>query len=283
MRSALLLALLALATSSTACGGGDDEPAAGGAAPAATEARHRAALDGVCAAHARDVQRLSLELTVPQRFADQGPYDRGRADALRTQADGLAALEPPASLRPEHETLVGAARAYAEAYGETARLAEGGDEAAWRASVPGHQRQGAALLDAAAELDLRACARRPSPAVAADVRAVVERVLLGGDPDGSCTRDVTPAFLASNLSGTRERCRQALAGLRGDGATLEFVEAVGVDGITGVDGVIASANVLFTGSRERPARRFVYDLVFTDGRWRLDSAFEPPAGGAQGA
>ncbi|MCK9247631.1 MAG: hypothetical protein M0P31_01440 [Solirubrobacteraceae bacterium] len=239
--------------------------------------RFLAEVDVVCVRHARDVRTLTRQLGTPSTFADRAPVDARRAQAVRAQADRLRALRPPPELRDRFAAFVGAATAYADAFEASARASAAGDETAWRPTVRAHLDRGDALLASAAELGLGPCSRRPSASMAAAVRATTERVLLGRDPERSCTGDVTSAFLRSNLSGSRRSCLQVLRGLRADGATVTFVETAGVRGITGVDTVIASANVRFATTRDRPAKDLVYDLVWEDGRWRLDSAFEPPA------
>lgn len=245
-------------------------------APPADPTRFLGTVDAVCIQHARDVRDLTRELGAPEAFADRAPHDARRAQTVRDQADRLQALHPPPSLRERFLPFLDAATAYADAFEASARAAAAGDEAAWQPTVRAHLDRGGALIAAAVELGLRACSRRPSASVAAAVRSTTERVLLGRDPARSCARDVTRAFLRSNLSGSRRSCLEVLRGLTADGATVTFVEEAGVRGVTGVDGVIASANVRFSTRRGRPAKRLVYDLVREDGRWLLDSAFEPP-------
>ncbi len=115
------------------------------------------------------------------------------------------------------------------------------------------------------------------------MQRVVERVLLGQDPDGSCANDITEQFLETNLTGTRKGCEEVLRGLRSDGATVTFQRSVGVDGVTGVDKVVASANVTFSTERGKPGKSLVYDLIWDESRWRIDSAFDRSAVAADSA
>lgn len=213
------------------------------------------------------VRAIGVRLGLPAGFADQGPYELARASAARTMATDLGRLHP----REPLADLAGAATRYADAYAVAGEAAAASDQRGWTAGVDRYQQEGSVMLDAAVAADLRACARRPSDEQAGAVRTVVDRVLQGQSAERSCAEDVTPSFRRNHLGGAR-RCARALRRFGRD-LTIQYYRTVGVGGVTGVDGVLATANVALVTGNDR--RRALYDLTWDDGRWRIDSVFAP--------
>lgn len=233
--------------------------------------RTAAAADATCVDHARAVSAIHARLG----SADQGPemasYDDARAGEATRQVVRIRAVIPPPELDELHFSLIRAHADYADAYAVVAERSAAGDEAGRRTANRRRDEFGNGLLATARSLGLTACARMLPPAAEREVAAVARRVLTGTGGDASCDRDVTPRFIASNAGGAPAGCRQVLAALRTDGATVRVVA------ITGVDTVLAGVTVDFAAAAGRPAKRLVYDMIWDDaeGSWRIDSAYEP--------
>lgn len=270
IRPALIAALGAAVMAASACGGGDDDSA--DATPPRSAAEYRAAADAACAAFARTNDEL-VRAGTPQTLDEQERLDTALAEAADTQAETFAALAAPANLQSDHEALVANHRENADAYRRAAAAAGQNDADAHAAATEARAEVGNEQLRLSRALGLEACARVLPAAARGDVQAVTRRVLLGESPEQSCDGDVTEAFIASNLSGTREACIGILEGLRDDGATVD------ISSITGVDGVIASANVAFSTERGKTPRTLTYDLVWDEdaSAWKINSAFDAEA------
>lgn len=268
MTRRLLAAIAAgLALAVSACGE-EDEPA--DAVPPRSAADYRAAADAACVTFARENDRL-VRGSTPENLTQQAALDTALARAADAQTRALDALAAPADLARTHDALVANHRENADAYRAAAGEAQAGDADGHAAATRRRAEIGNEQLRISRELGLQDCARVLPEDTRTRVEEVTRRVLLGTDPARSCDEDVTAAFLQSNLSGTRAACREVLRGLRDDGATVD------VESITGVDRVIASANVRFSTEGGKPAKALTYDLVWEDGAWRLQSAFDPGA------
>lgn len=270
MISRLVLCTFAAAALAVGGCGADEEPADD--VPPRSAADYRTAADTACTAFARTNDELVRD-GAPQTLDEQERLDTALAEAADTQAAAFAALSAPADLQADHEALVANHRENADAYRTAAQAAGDGDADGHREATQARNDVGTEQLRLSRELGLEACARVLPTVARGDVQTVTRRVLLGEAPDRSCDEDVTEAFLASNLSGTREACVEILEGLRADGATID------ISSITGVDGVIASANVAFSTERGKEPRTLTYDLVWDKdaSAWKLNSAFDPEA------
>ncbi len=283
--AAAVVVLVAIVMVLAACGAEDPaEPTSGAAAPAAPSAPASPTSGGaatssfardadeICADHARSVEAIGARLGVPSELgSDQQAYDRARAQASAAQLRELERLSPPSADAAQFAALLSNHREYASLYEQAVPVADGSDAARYRELTSQRLRLGQAQVELSADLGLQACSRTLPPEVAEEVRTVVERVFTGADPEGSCERDVTPAFIDSNLSGSLTACREILEGLATDGATVEFVR------FNGVDEVVASAVVRFSTEQGKPPRDLTYDLTWNarGNQWRLNSAFDP--------
>lgn len=253
-----------------ACGSdesGDGTTSGPGAGAGGDVEAFLAAVDATCVEHAVAVNELSERLGVPQGFKDAAAYDQARADAAAEQADAAVAIDPPPDLAAEYELLAASYQDYAAAYQENADLAKAGEEAAWEASTEARRELGNEQLELAEGLGLQACARMLSAVQETAVMEVTERVLTGSSPVRSCEEDITAAY--QQLLGGRRGCVRELFALREEGVAPEFLF------FTGVDGVLASANVNYTSTADAAPKYLIYDFVWDEAgeRWLMDSSF----------
>lgn len=172
------------------------------------------------------------------------------------------------------------ARHHAAALADVAARSGAGGEPGWRAANATRDAAGTTLLAAAEGLSLGACARRLGAEADAGARAVVVHVLTGAGGEASCTADITPRFVASNI-GAAADCPGVLAQLAANGATIDILRT------NAVDEVIAGVSVDLATVAGNAPTRLVYELVWDAAGpgWRVDSAYDPgsalpaPSGG----
>jgi hypothetical protein len=117
---------------------------------------------------------------------------------------------------------------------------------------------------------LQACARELFPESERALRDVTVRVLTGAELERSCVEDVTRNFQSVNTGRSRS-CVASLETLNENGSEVEYLFS------TGVDEVVASANVEIATVAGAKPKYVIYDFVWDERQtaWRMDSAFAP--------
>ncbi len=261
---------MALLLGLAACGGDSDEAPGAGESDAAKAEDFRNAVDAICVDNAIRINQAAERYGLAQSFDEAGDYEAGRAESSDRQAAAAAVLEPPADLAADYQSFVANLEQYADISKQRAAYALAGQRADYEATGEQLGGLGNEQTDLAADLGLQACARELAPESDGALREVTVRVLTGAEPERSCAEDVTANFRAVN-TGRGKNCVASLEALNEDGSEVEYLFS------TGVDEVVASANVEIATVAGAKPRYVIYDFLWDEqaGTWRIDSAFAP--------
>jgi hypothetical protein len=218
--------------------------------------------DAACTDSTREINELYAQEGTPQSFEEAVALGAKRLPISEEAVEKVSAIEAPDDLADDFDEYLAQREQYLDLLRQQQQAGEAGDQASFD-QLNAELGETSDAADAAGEqVGLEACALVLPEDQVDEVTAVVEDTATTGDP-AHCTEDYTENYVES--SGGRAACEE------GEQDPNNQLDSIEVTEVKGVDEVYAFVIATATGGPIDGSQEVQIDLVFEDGRWKIDA------------